>query len=1257
MAKLEAVLEQRGVASPREVSEAAALSLLHGGDVTTSLLQVANIDEAALSAALSACHGLPAARLGPLPAPEADAPSLPREVAERYCCFPLHAAGDELVLAVSRPLAPGVLEELGFALGLRLTEQVALEVRIRQAIAQHYGVPLAERDRQAIARLEGALEAKSEEQSLASWDDAQLSALPRPPSEPPPSLPPAEHAEWGAEDGSAPARPPHAARPPAAQARWGRRRGPFTIAMAREELARAGTRDQVLEAFFSFACQFFEYTALFAVHRSLAEGLSAWGPGADHEAIQAVGVPLDLPSSLSEAAESCKLRITRLGHDGIDRTLAADLRRQLASRVLILPVCLRARCALLLYGDNGASDVLEHEVLDVAALAPDVAVALGRIILQRKRSAAAQPSLDPGELTQSLPPPRKEARRKASASSFSHPEPSAELAEGAEPEQAFTLPELPSKSRDRSRSNGRKTSVPPPSIELTAPSVPAQRNLGGEPEQPGATLEAEIAPGDPLAAAALAAHAATEGATEPAPPRLSEPPEDPTFLLSKSAGGAPAPAEPPRPPLQRGITHPRPVLQQRRLPSVIVDETSTEQTVWTRAGAVTQPPLSAREAALVRSAALDEDAPTVRPSGKRPAPAGRVDIVPAPAQRAVEPPPPRVVARQGSERKPAAMAPAPPVTAPFPVALTPATPPVAPATTIPVARKRPAAERSSPSTAATPPDTAAEPAAAAREKSPAPAAAGPAADAPPIKPLGQRAITGSPRQASVPAPPFHRDPPPPKPATSTTHPGLAPSAAPAARRSSPIARPDSPSVKAVPRTPTVRPPGPSGVAPAANVQRGAAGPGGENGQRTAARAPTLATADVFSPPPAPEPAEAAPPAREPAEAAPGPAAPASSSGSAGIAAMIADSLDTREKEPTARMPEAEARVLAAASAEPLDGKLGEPGAARGSAPAISPDAVTSAPPAVSAAPAPASQRSPLSSRRPRPALAPPAPADPELDVLIDQLCQGNPRAAQDVTRLGAATVPQLMARFPGPVVSERAGPSSRASECGPLLQALANIGSPAVPEILRSTEDQDARVRRWATLLLGEIPGPEACRAVIQRLADDVPRVHQAALDAARLLLSSSAANLFRKTLFEVAEAEDAPLALRLRTLEHVARLRDSASVPRLISFLSLDTEPVVHKALWVLTVVTRQDFGRDVSAWHDWWQSHQGKHRFQWLIEALDHPDVRIRKAAADELQVEAKDSFGYSEHLPEPERRAAQQRYQDWWDTTGARRFGRLQ
>ena len=291
----------------------------------------------------------------------------------------------------------------------------------------------------------------------------------------------------------------------------------------------------------------------------------------------------------------------------------------------------------------------------------------------------------------------------------------------------------------------------------------------------------------------------------------------------------------------------------------------------------------------------------------------------------------------------------------------------------------------------------------------------------------------------------------------------------------------------------------------------------------------------------------------------------------------------------------------------------------------------------------------------RPAIFPPPPADHEIEDLVERVCQGNLDAVQDLARIGAPSLPQVMARFPGPVISERAGPSSRASKCGPLLQALAAMGGPVTASITRSSEDEDARVRRWATLLLGELPGPEACRAVVQRLADDVPRVHQAALDAARLLLQSPAADLFRATLFEVAEADEAPLTLRLRTLEHVAKLKDSASVPHLIAFLGADMEPIVHKALWALTVVTRHDFGRDARAWQDFWHDKRGKHRIEWLIDALDQRDVRLRKAAADELREEAGELFGYSEEAPEPERKDAQRRLRTWWENTGARRHAR--
>src|SRR5689334_8327830 len=104
MAKLEVVLEQRGIASAREMSEALARCQLHGGDLTTSLLQFVSADETALSAALSECYGIPAVSAGLLPTPDdATLRLLPREVAERYCCFPLVAETSRITLAVAHP--------------------------------------------------------------------------------------------------------------------------------------------------------------------------------------------------------------------------------------------------------------------------------------------------------------------------------------------------------------------------------------------------------------------------------------------------------------------------------------------------------------------------------------------------------------------------------------------------------------------------------------------------------------------------------------------------------------------------------------------------------------------------------------------------------------------------------------------------------------------------------------------------------------------------------------------------------------------------------------------------------------------------------------------------------------------------------------------------------------------------------------------------------------------------------------------------
>jgi hypothetical protein len=194
--------------------------------------------------------------------------------------------------------------------------------------------------------------------------------------------------------------------------------------MAERDLLAASSRDEVLRSFFDFAAQYFEYAALFVVHSDLAEGRDAHGPGAHRKKVQSIGVPLDLPSALSRARDAAAYELARLG-GGLDAALAKDLERRPGPQVLMLPIRVRGRSVLILYGDHGDHDVTLDAIGDVISFAPLVAAALERVIVQKKRGA--RPDL-PDVLASRVPIkkeksslPSPEARAEALASVLSVP--------------------------------------------------------------------------------------------------------------------------------------------------------------------------------------------------------------------------------------------------------------------------------------------------------------------------------------------------------------------------------------------------------------------------------------------------------------------------------------------------------------------------------------------------------------------------------------------------------------------------------------------------------------------------------------------------------------------------------------------------------------------------------------------------------------------------------------------------------------------
>ncbi|AGP36214.1 FG-GAP-like repeat-containing protein [Sorangium cellulosum] len=172
-----------------------------------------------------------------------------------------------------------------------------------------------------------------------------------------------------------------------------RRKGPFTLAMAEQELASVDSSEAVLAVLFDFAQQYFEYTVLFTVHGERAEGRNAAGPGAERERVTKIAVPFERPTALARARALRAPLVAALAGSAPDAELQRELGRKVhAAAVAVVPIVVRGRVVALVYGDDGAASVELSSIGDLIALAGVATTVLERLILRKKlnRSGGAQ---------------------------------------------------------------------------------------------------------------------------------------------------------------------------------------------------------------------------------------------------------------------------------------------------------------------------------------------------------------------------------------------------------------------------------------------------------------------------------------------------------------------------------------------------------------------------------------------------------------------------------------------------------------------------------------------------------------------------------------------------------------------------------------------------------------------------------------------------------------------------------------------------
>jgi hypothetical protein len=310
----------------------------------------------------------------------------------------------------------------------------------------------------------------------------------------------------------------------------------------------------------------------------------------------------------------------------------------------------------------------------------------------------------------------------------------------------------------------------------------------------------------------------------------------------------------------------------------------------------------------------------------------------------------------------------------------------------------------------------------------------------------------------------------------------------------------------------------------------------------------------------------------------------------------------------------------------------------------------------------ASERAPLTTATPTPipphpvvprpagatptSLARPASGPPvDYPRLLEQLLGAEPalraRALAGLSETPEASARYLVQAFPGPTGWSRLRVQElpKADELGPIPGALARLGRPAAAA-LAPLLDGAADTRYFALLTAGSLPYPELVPGVLRGLFEPEPDLGSAARVAARALRRLPRFQAAMPGLRQELAARDA--LRRVLAARALGALRDREAVEGLVGLTGSDNPFCATAAAEALAEITRASFGTTTRAWVAWWAENRRRSRAQWLLAALRHKELALRRAAAEELSAALGDSLGYAAEAPEAEREPAVQRWE---------------
>ena len=405
-----------------------------GGRLGTNLLELGAVGEGLLLDTLGeqlATRTVKAAELKEI-SPEV-LRLIPPKLARRYRVVPYERQGKTLLLASMDRGDALIEDEIRMLSGYMVRTNLALELRVGEALERYYRVPAEVRITSLVNRLAGSAAAPAPGPAQASPPPPPPRPLPSPPPPvvpsphvpvspapkapsppPPPAAPQLQYIELDAEDEAllrgepastetveevvaepvieTPARP---AEPIAEAPLFDDEEdlAPLvdpTLSLeerldrAAERLQRAEIRDEIADVLLTWSAPYLE-RRLLLIHRQ--EHIVGWrgeGPGISTEKVRSIDIGTKEPSVFLSVQQPSAFWLGPLPPLPPNQRLLSGLGGFAPKDCLVLPVTLRSKLVCYLYGDNGAFGVAGAPVAELRRLVAKAGIAFEVYILKNK---------------------------------------------------------------------------------------------------------------------------------------------------------------------------------------------------------------------------------------------------------------------------------------------------------------------------------------------------------------------------------------------------------------------------------------------------------------------------------------------------------------------------------------------------------------------------------------------------------------------------------------------------------------------------------------------------------------------------------------------------------------------------------------------------------------------------------------------------------------------------------------------------------